>query len=224
MTERWSDRLLLTVVPRLAAAMISGLYRVMRIDYLGECYPRQLVESEKPAIYAFWHDQLLMMVKGYLGDRNLKVLISASKDGELIARTMTAFGYGAVRGSSNRGATEALKEMLRLARTSSSLVITPDGPKGPRHVLKPGVVQVAKRSGRPIVPMTFACSHGRRFGSWDRFLLPYPWARGVYSYGEPIYYAPGESVDDFQERVELGMAENLRRATAHLEAYGLSAI
>jgi lysophospholipid acyltransferase (LPLAT)-like uncharacterized protein len=224
MSKRFSDRLLLSAAPWLAGAVIRMLYRIMRIEILGAEYPRQLVAENKPAIYVFWHDQLLMMVKGYLGDRQIRILISASQDGELIARTMSQFGFEAVRGSSNRGAAAALKEMLRLVKSTSSLAITPDGPKGPRHVIKPGVVQVACRSGRPVVPMAFVCSHGHRFGSWDRFLLPYPWGRGVYAYGRPLYCMPEESSEDFQDRVECAMNGNLRRAAVHLETYGLSAV
>ncbi|RLB66924.1 MAG: hypothetical protein DRH08_04995, partial [Deltaproteobacteria bacterium] len=104
------------------------------------------------------------------------------------------------------------------------LGFTPDGPKGPRHIVKEGVVQLARISGRPIVPIAFACSNGHRFQSWDRFLLPYPWGKAVYSFGEPLYYDKNETTDDFQSRVQEAMVDNTRRAGEHLKQYGLSAV
>lgn len=222
--KRFGEAILLGLAPLFAEIVIRLLYRSMRIEVIGwEPVGKLLAESE-PVIISFWHDQLLMMIKGYRGDRNLRILISASKDGELIAKTMARFGFTAVRGSSNRGGSEALKQMLRLIRTRTSLAITPDGPKGPRHHLKPGVAQVAMRSGRPVVPLAFVCSRGRRFRSWDRFLLPYPFARGVYSYGEPVYNRTGEGAEEFMNRLQAAMDENLRAATSHLEEHGLSAV
>jgi len=222
--RRWPDKVLLWFAPTVAAVLIKLLARLMRTEILGGEHPSQLVAANQPAIYALWHDQLLMMVAGYLGARDVQILISASKDGELIARTMACFGLGAVRGSSSRGAAGALKQMLKLARTGRSLAITPDGPKGPRHQLKSGVVAVASRSGLPIVPLAFACSHGYRFQSWDRFLLPYPWARGVFSYGAPLYHSPEESVEEFMMRVEAAMENNQHIATTRLDDYGLSTV
>ncbi len=221
---RLADRFLLSFAPLLAWAVIGVFYRLMRIEFVGKEHPLRLKADNQPAVYAFWHDQLLMMIKGYLGDRNVRILISASKDGELIARTMGRFGYTTVRGSSNRGATESLKQMLRLAKAGTSLAVTPDGPKGPRHQLKPGVAQVACRSGLPVVPLAFVCSHGYRFRSWDRFLLPFPWARGVYAYGAPLSCADGESIEEFMVRIQAAMDENQRFAAARLDDYGLSTV
>lgn len=222
--KHWFEKILLHCGPLLAEKVIRLLYRSMRIEVLGWEPVGRILSEGQPVIIAFWHDQLLMMIKGYPGDRNLRILISASKDGELIAKTMARFGFVSVRGSSNRGGSEALKQMLRLIKTRTSLAITPDGPKGPRHSLKPGVAQVALRSGRPVVPLAFACSRGYRFRSWDRFLLPYPFSHGVYSYGEPVYNREGENAEEFMNRLQTAMDDNLRAATNRLEEHGLSAV
>jgi lysophospholipid acyltransferase (LPLAT)-like uncharacterized protein len=163
------------------------------------------------------------MVKGY-GGQGARVLISASKDGELISRTMAYFNVGSVRGSSNRGGRAAFKSLVDLSREPLDLVFTPDGPKGPRHSIKEGVVQLARISGRPVVPMAFACTNGHRFQSWDRFLLPYPWGRAVYSYGEPLIYEKHETAENFLSRLQAAMDDNTRRAGEHLNQYGLSAV
>lgn len=223
MNRSLADRILLAVAPFLAAWVIRLLRSLMRIEFVGEERLRTFWERREHVILAFWHDQLLLMVKGYRGP-GAKILISASKDGELIARTMHYFGQGAVRGSSTRGGRAAFKAMLELAREPFDLVFTPDGPKGPRHTIKEGVVALARLTGRPVIPMAFACSRGHRFASWDRFLLPFPFSRGVFSFGPAVHYDANESPADFQARLQQAMEENDRRARARLEEQGASAV
>ncbi len=217
------QRFLLKAGPWLAAFLIRLIHRCQRIDVVGDEPLRALWASNQAVILAFWHDQLFLMARGYHG-LGAKVLISASTDGEYIARTMAVMGIGAVRGSSTRGGRAAFREMLALADDPCDLVITPDGPKGPRHEVKEGVVQLARLTGRPIVPMAFVCSRGRRFASWDRFLLPYPFGRGVYAFGKPLYYDKAESPEQFRLRVQSAMEANEQRAVERLKTYGLSAI
>lgn len=223
MKRKFSDRLLLAFAPPLAAGLIRFIYAMLKVDILGEEKIRKYWEENEAVIIASWHDQLLMMVKAYRGPGG-KILISPSKDGELIARTVQRFGHGTVRGSSSRGGKEAFKELVSLSGEFFDLCITPDGPKGPRHVAKIGVARLAKVTGRPIVPLSFVCSSGHRFNSWDRFMVPYPWGRAVYSYGEPLVCREEEPVEDFCDRVALSMNENTKAAQEHLESYGCSAI
>lgn len=217
------DRLLLALAPPLAAGIIRLLRALMRVEVLGEEHPRRCWEGGERILFAFWHDQLLLMATVYRGE-GAKILISASKDGELIARTMRSFDFGAVRGSSTRGGRAAFRALLELAREPVDLALTPDGPKGPRHRLKEGVVQLARLSGRPVIPLAFACSRGHRFASWDRFLLPYPFSRGVFSYGPPVRFTAGDDPEEFQARLQGAMEENERRARARLEESGVSAV
>jgi lysophospholipid acyltransferase (LPLAT)-like uncharacterized protein len=86
------------------------------------------------------------------------------------------------------------------------------------------VAQLARLTGRPVIPMAFACSRGHRFASWDRFLLPYPFSRGVFSFGVPLRYEAGEAPAAFQARLQLAMEDNDRRAQTHLEMQGVSAV
>jgi len=223
MKRSFADRLLLVIAPFLAAWIIRLLRLTMRVETLGEEVPRSFWQRREHLIFAFWHDQLLLMATVYRGP-GAKILISASKDGELIARTMGYFGLGAVRGSSTRGGRAAFRMMLDLAREPLDLAFTPDGPKGPRHMIKEGVVQLARLSGRPVVPLAFACSRGHRFSSWDRFLFPYPFSRGVFSFGPPLSYSAEDGPEAFQERLQGAMEENNRRARARLEELGVSAV
>lgn len=218
-----AERILLAVSPWLTATLIRLLARCMRLEIVGEEHPRRFWASGEHLLFALWHDQLLLMVKGYRGP-GARILISASRDGELIARTVARFGHQAVRGSSHRHGREAFQELVEMAAQPWDIGITPDGPRGPRHELKYGIVRLAQLSGRAVIPIAFACSRGHRFASWDRFLLPYPFARGVFVYGEPLRSAAGEEIETFRQRLAAAMTDTEQRAIAHLERYGVSAV
>ena len=217
------DRLLMKIVPFIASRVMRLLNLSLKKETLGEDHLRRTWERGEQVIISFWHDQLFLLVFGYPG-KHAKLLISSSKDGELLARTMKYFDQDTVRGSSSRGGRAAFKEMLELCKEKVDIVLTPDGPKGPRHELKNGVVQLARMSGRPVMPMAFVCNRGHRFKSWDRFLFPYPFGRGVYSFGEPLYFDKQEGVDGFRERLKKAMQDNQKQAEARLESYGVSAV
>ncbi len=217
------DRLLLSYAPFFASLAIRFLYLTNRTEILGGEYPQQIWDRGEKVILSSWHDQLLMMIMAYRG-AGAKILISSSKDGELIARTMGYFGQGVVRGSSSRGGRAAFKKLLSLCREDVDLGFTPDGPLGPRHELKEGIVQLARLSGRPVIPLAFVCSRGHRFNSWDRFLLPYPFGRGIYSFGQPLIFDPQEGTDIFRRRLQEAMQKNQTLAEEHLESYGLFAV
>lgn len=219
----FTDRILLNAAPWFAARLIRWLHRRIKPVSIGEEHLQAIWDDGCNLIFCFWHDQLLMMAAGYPGPK-ASVMISASKDGELIARTMTYFNIGAIRGSSSRGGRAAFRAMIDLGKEPIDLAFTPDGPRGPRHRIKDGVVQLAKVTGRPIVPAAFACSNGHRFNSWDRFLLPYPWGKGVYSIGAPLYYDRGENLEAFRNRVQEAMDDNTRQATEYLKKHDLSAV
>jgi lysophospholipid acyltransferase (LPLAT)-like uncharacterized protein len=217
------DRLLLKFVPFIGSWVMRLLALTLKKEIIGENHLRSAWERGEKVIIPFWHDQLFLLVFGYPG-KHAKLLISSSKDGELLARTMKYFEQDTVRGSSSRGGRAAFKEMLDLCQEKADIVLTPDGPKGPRHVLKDGVVQLARMSGRPVMPMAFVCNRGHRFKSWDRFLFPYPFAHGVYSFGKPLYFDKQEGTDVFRERLKEAMQDNQQQAEACLESYGLSAV
>ncbi len=216
-------RVLLAVAPWCAARLIRILFALMKVDFVGEQAVLDTWRNGVRTILVAWHEQLLMMAMGYHGP-GVKLLISRSSDGELLAKTMSFFGYGAVRGSSSRGGKAAFREMLALAKEPFDLALTPDGPRGPRRELKDGVVQLARLSGRPVIPVAFVCSRGHRFNSWDRFLVPYPFSRGVFSYGQPVYFDSASGVEEFRHRLIEEIAATQRRAEERLESYGLSSV
>jgi len=129
------------------------------------------------AIYATWHEDLFVNGNGF-NDCNIHVMISSSSDGDFGTNIVKHLGYGAIRGSSGRNGVRALREMIRNVE-GTNVGITPDGPKGPRRVVKEGTTYIASRTGMPIVAMGTAYSCATRFSSWDRMALAWPRSRAV---------------------------------------------
>jgi lysophospholipid acyltransferase (LPLAT)-like uncharacterized protein len=136
-------------------------------------------------LYAFWHENILVPAYHY-GRRDIHVLVSEHADGQLMAEACRHLGFRVVRGSATRGGVRAIRKMRRLSR-SSHLAITPDGPRGPRRQVQPGVVYLAALTGLPIVPFGIAFEWAWRMKSWDRFAVPCPWSGAVCVTAEPIH-------------------------------------
>lgn len=146
-----------------------------------------LFDAGKPVILCMWHGRMFFLSGGWARPpRRLGVLTSGHRDGLLIARGARSFGYEAVLGSSRRGGANALRGMSRLLMEGTTVVITPDGPKGPRMRFKAGAVKAAQMTGAPLVALTGSAQPRKRFDTWDRFCLPLPFARGVIHFGPPI--------------------------------------
>jgi len=148
--------------------------------------------------------------------KEVAVLISHHRDGALVAETVARFGVGVVRGSSGHGGLSALRAMLRALERGVSICITPDGPRGPRMRVSDGIVGVAQRSGRAIVPAAYAASRRLVFGKWDRFLVPLPFSGGVFLWGRPIS-VPREADAAALEGARLALEEALNRLTAEAD-------
>ncbi len=163
----------LNILPPIGASLIRALGWTLRVRTEGGEQVDTLYRKGHHLIIAFWHGRQLMMPLTYRGT-DAHILISQHRDGELIHRIVSRFGFRSVRGSTTRGGAAALRDLIRLGRGGAYLVITPDGPKGPRHVAQIGAVQLAQATGLPIVPLTFSCSkkNSSRAGiaSWSRTL------------------------------------------------------
>ncbi len=164
-------RIKLAVLPPVGAWTIRFLGRTLRIRTEGGNQVDDLYKRGGHLIIAFWHGRQLMMPFIYRGSE-AHILISQHRDGELIHRIVSHFGFKAVRGSTTRGGPAALRQLIRLGRSGVDLVVTPDGPRGPRQVAQMGVIHLAKATGLPILPCTFSCSkkNSLRAGtvSWSR--------------------------------------------------------
>lgn len=157
-------RLKLFLLPALGYSAITLLGRTLRLRTLQADRIETFWAVGRNVIVAFWHGRQLMLPLAYKG-RGIAILISEHRDGELIARILRTFGLGAVRGSSTRGGARALRQLVRLGRGGTDLGVTPDGPRGPRCIAQAGVVELAKLTGLPIVPLTFAASKKNSSGA-----------------------------------------------------------
>ena len=155
--------------------------------------------SKAPFILAFWHGRLLMMPNIWTKDRPIDLLISNHRDGELLAKTMDNFGFQAIRGSSSRGGRGAFREILRALKSGRCIGLTPDGPRGPHMRASNGIITLARLSGAPIIPSVYSTSHRKVLQSWDRFILPFPFSRGIFIWGEPIYIPRNADVETIEE-------------------------
>ena len=175
----------------------TGYWRVE-----GGQIPAAYWREEKPFILAFWHGRIMMMPYCWRRDLPINMLISQHRDGQFIARTVGHFGIDTVAGSSSKGGSAALRSMLRSLKAGQAVGITPDGPRGPRMRASDGVVQVARLSGRVVIPCGFSARRRRVLGSWDRFLVALPFSRGVFVWGNPIRVAEEDDLDKARLAVE----------------------
>jgi lysophospholipid acyltransferase (LPLAT)-like uncharacterized protein len=144
-----------------------------------------LLASGAPAIFVVWHARILLLPYLYRG-RGLRVLVSRSEDGAMVAGLVRRLGFVVVRGSSSRGGVQGLRALVRALGEGHSVVLVPDGPRGPREILKPGVVALARLTGALVVPAALGASSEWRARSWDEFRIPKPFSRCVVRLGEPI--------------------------------------
>jgi len=177
------------LLPYLIAPLYWLLSKTWRIRELGpspvlEKYVRK--SSSAPCVYAHWHGDELVLV-GYYANRNLAVLSSLSKDGSIMAKTLELLGYQVFRGSSSKGGARGLIGLIKAVKNGSQSSLAVDGPKGPIYEVKPGVVELARRTGQPIVPLRTRCDRAWYVPrAWNKSYLPKPFARIEVEYGEAI--------------------------------------
>ncbi len=177
----------------LGAQYIRLVFTTGRWQVVGGDLPAGFWDQGKPFILAFWHGRILMMPYCWRRGVSIHMLISQHRDGQIIARTVSHFGIRTVAGSSSKGGSAALRNMLKALKGGQCVGITPDGPRGPRMRASDGIVQVARLSGVPILPCSFSARRRRIMGSWDRFVLALPFSRGAFVWGKPITVPPDAS-------------------------------
>jgi lysophospholipid acyltransferase (LPLAT)-like uncharacterized protein len=171
----------------LACAYLRGVGVSSKIVWINRSVRDELEAKRQGFIYAFWHGRQVFLVYLHRQDK-IFPLVSHSRDGELIARISRSFGIEAVRGSTSRGGMEALLQLKTILDAGNRVGFTPDGPKGPLREVQPGVLFLAQKLGRPIVPVAYGARRRWVFkGSWDEFVVPKPFNRISMVYGSPIY-------------------------------------
>jgi len=186
--------LLRALVPSLAFAYSTLLRLTTSVTVVRGDIRARLRAEDRRFIYAFWHQRQVFFTVTHRDDK-AALLISRSKDGEMIAETIRLCGVASVRGSSSRGAAEAVRSLMEAVRSGLDIGLTPDGPKGPARQVKEGVLFLAQKLGVPILPITSAQSNRLIITkAWDHFHIPLPFGRAVVVYGEPLEVRPGDDL------------------------------
>lgn len=185
MSETYRLGFLERILVLLAVPLIHLLGLTLRLERRGRVDLGFPADRSGSYLMALWHETLLYGMWCHRG-RGIHVLISQSRDGELIAQAARLFGYVPERGSSTRGGVLGARGMVAALKAGKRGAITPDGPRGPRRKLHEGVLAIARLSGRPILPVAFCAERCWRLGSWDRFIVPKPFSRAVFHYGDPV--------------------------------------
>ncbi|NLP12306.1 lysophospholipid acyltransferase family protein [bacterium] len=189
MKKEIKTKLLLFFVPRLAWLLLQILGRTSRVAIRYHGQSQVVQDRGRDFIYICWHGKMLLPIF-IQRHRGICAMVSEHTDGEMISRTIQRLGYTTVRGSSTRGGAKAFIRLLAIVKGGVIGCILPDGPRGPRHYLKPGVIMLASRAQKPLLPITFAAQKPIHLKSWDRFTLWRPLSRLGLIYGEPIAVPP----------------------------------
>ena len=170
---------------RAGSLLIRVLASTWRLRVINAEKHRALRKNGQPVIYTFWHGTMLPLLWQHRKER-VAILISEHGDGEIIARIAHSLGYHSVRGSSSRGGERAILGTARELESGRDVAFTPDGPRGPRESFAPGALIVSQRTGAPLVLITVDAPRAWRLSSWDRFLIPKPFARVTIAYEDPL--------------------------------------
>jgi lysophospholipid acyltransferase (LPLAT)-like uncharacterized protein len=213
----WRTRVQVTVGGALLALVVRLLYLTLRVHCTDVDGVLDRQARGERFVFASWHDGLILLplVMVAVPSRiRPRVLLSWHRDAEIAAQAVRRFGVRFVRGSATRGRVGAVRGLLAAHRAGDDLVIVPDGPRGPRHRVKPGLVQLGRATGAPIVPVTLAAAPRRRLRSWDRMQVPLPFARVELRFGAPVDAGAADAAA--QARVQAAMDAEVAAADAAL--------
>jgi len=164
---------------------MAGMFATYRIRVRGWEHIRACHDAGRPVLYAFWHGEMFGLIP-FHGGQSIGIMVSQSRDGERLASLLSKFGFVPCRGSSTRGGVGALVGLIQHVKKGYGAGITLDGPKGPYHEPKPGILTLAYKTGAAVVPLRMFPEDCWRFKSWDRYILPKPFSRFTIQYWPPL--------------------------------------
>lgn len=213
-----SKKILYWLLEWIGPWLIRIIGHSVRVERVNSRAADELHRRSQPYLLCVWHGRLFLPVFHHRHQRII-AMVSQHADGELISRIVKKIGYGTVRGSSTRGGKEAFYQLLTHLKNGGAGAMIPDGPTGPPHVFKVGTILLAQQADCPLIPITFAARPCWRLKSWDRMVLPKPFARAVIYYADPIKI-PAElsstELEAMRQKVERIMLDLLQVAEAHL--------
>jgi lysophospholipid acyltransferase (LPLAT)-like uncharacterized protein len=201
--------LMAAAVPAVAPHVVRGLMSTCTIRILGREIQEKYIDGDGGFVGVVWHKDFLFALD-FFRRRKIVVMVSRSKDGELVARSLHRLGYRTVRGSSSAGGREALSELTDLVRAGWGSAIIADGPRGPARQAKIGCVLAGRNSGAPLIPWGCHATPNIIARNWDRTLIPKPFAKITVAFGKPLFvpsHAPKEECERIRDTVDQKMAE-----------------
>ena len=180
------SKLIYSLACWLGAKYIKFVSFTTKWSFINKNYVDQLWDSNESFILCFWHGRLLMMPLSWNNKKKVNVLISAHPDGQLLSNTVKHFKIDTIIGSSSKGSSMALRNIIRSLKSGISIGITPDGPRGPKMKINSGIIKIASLTGCKIVPLSYSVKNKFFLNSWDRFLVALPFGKGCFIWGEPI--------------------------------------
>jgi lysophospholipid acyltransferase (LPLAT)-like uncharacterized protein len=186
------------VLARIIAMIVRCICATVQLTFEGAAADYTATPEHGGALFVTWHGRTLIPVDYFRGRGRwgYHMLVSLSRDGDLVSAYFEASGLNVIRGSTKRRGVTAAREALTLLENKAILAMTPDGPRGPAEIAQPGVVYFALKSGKPIIPAGIAAWPRWEMNSWDRYMVPKPFAKAHWVYGDPIFVRPGDDLED----------------------------
>ena len=190
----------------------SLICKSIRWKYLVENEKSNILKKDQEYIFCCWHNRLFLGPHLLPRNRIINALQSSHSDGMITSLAFEYLGMKVILGSSKKGGMQAFRNMVKCIQLGESVAITPDGPKGPKETVKEGIIKLAQITQKPIIPLAWSTNKYKAFNSWDNFVVPFPFSKGVYSFGNPIYVK--KKINDEEiEKARKNLENEIKRLT-----------
>ena len=197
-------------------SITSLISRSIRWEYLVENEKSNIFNSHEEYIFCCWHNRLFLGPHLLPRNRIINALHSSHSDGMVTSLAFKYLGMNVILGSSKKGGMQAFRKMVKCIKLGESVAITPDGPKGPKEKVKEGIIKLAQITETSIIPLVWTTNKFKLINSWDNFVIPYPFSKGVYSFGKPIYIK--KQINEYElETARQNLENEIKRLTKLVE-------
>ena len=187
-------------------------------SFINKKYVENLWKKNEAFILCFWHGRLLMMPLSWNKKKKINVLISTHSDGQLLSKTVKHFNIETITGSSSKGGSEAIRNIIKSLKSGISIGMTPDGPRGPRMKVNSAIIKIASLTGHKIVPLSYSVKKKFFLNSWDKFLVALPFGKGCFVWGKPIKIKKNISTNE-NLKLSKRLENNLLKLTKKADLY-----
>lgn len=211
-------KLAYSIVCWIGAKYIKFVSFTTKWSFTNKKYVENLWKKNEAFILCFWHGRLLMMPLSWNKEKKINVLISAHSDGQLLSKTVKYFNIETITGSSSKGGSEAIRNIIKSLKSEISIGMTPDGPRGPRMKVNSAIIKIASLTGHKIVPLSYSVKKKFFLNSWDKFLVALPFGKGCFIWGKPIKIKKNISTNE-DLKLSKRLENNLLKLTKKADRY-----